>query len=64
MAVMCRSRRPGTAIGPDDAVGGQRDLDFVRLEPFVEKLGRALGEDLHQADHFLGPEAAEFRGEF
>ncbi len=39
--------RTWSAVGSDDAVGGEGHFDFVRFEPFVEKIGCALGEDLY-----------------
>jgi len=49
--------RTRASIGAYDAIGGEGDFDLRRFEPFVEKVGGALGEDLHQAH---GLAAAEF----
>src|SRR5690348_8770002 len=35
--------RARSAVRADDAVGGERDFDFVGLEPLVEEVGGALG---------------------
>ena len=51
--------RARSAVRADDAVGGERDFDFVRFEPFVEEIGRALREDFHQTDDFFRGESAE-----
>jgi hypothetical protein len=49
--------RAWPSVGAYDTVGGEGHFDFVRFEPFVEKIGRALGEDLNQADDLF---AAQF----
>ena len=40
--------RTRAAIGADHAIGRQRDFDLRRFEPFIQKIRRALREDLHQ----------------
>ena len=44
--------RSRTAVGADDAIGGERDFHLLGFEPFVEKLGGALREDFNQPDDF------------
>ena len=57
------TRRARAAVGADHAVGGQRDLDFLGLEPLVEEFGRALGEDLDQRYDIARAQAAHLSGE-
>ena len=58
-----RAGRARAAVGADHAVGGERDLDLLRLEPFVQKLRRALREDLHQPDDLGFREPAQPAGQ-
>ena len=53
--------RARPAVGADHAVGGERDFELLGFEPFVQKIGGALREDLDQPDDFLGAEAAQLR---
>ena len=53
--------RTRTAICADDAVGGQRNLDFGRFEPFVEEIGGALREDFDQANNFAAAQLEHAR---
>ena len=55
--------RAWTAVRSNDAVGGQRHFDLARFKPFVQKLHRALREDLDQPDDLLGAEAAHLSRE-
>ena len=48
-----RAGRARPAVGADHAVGGERHLDLLGLEPLVQEVGGALREDLHQADDLL-----------
>src|ERR1035437_3125494 len=57
-----RPRRARSAISADHAVGGQRDLDFLGLEPFVEELRRALREDLDQRHEIARAQFAHLPG--
>src|SRR6185312_635277 len=50
---VCRSRRPWAAIRSDDRIRRERDLNLVRFKPFIEEIGGALRENLHEADHLL-----------
>ena len=56
-----RARRARSAIGADHAIGGERHFHLVRFEPLVQKIGRALGEDLHQARRFRAARAPRSR---
>ncbi len=58
--------RPGgtrPAVGTDDAVGGERHLQLLGLEPFVEHVGGALGEDLHESGEIAPSDPIEAGGE-
>ena len=43
-----RARRMRAGVGADDAVEGERALEHVALEPLIEEVGCALGEEIEQ----------------
>ncbi len=54
-----RARRSRAAIGSDDPVGRQRDLDFFALKPIVQEIRGALRENLNQPDDLGARKAAQ-----
>jgi hypothetical protein len=52
------------AVRADHAIGRERDFDLGRFEPFVEQVGGALREDLHEAGNLARAQLAEAASSF
>ena len=59
-----RAGRTWPAVGADHTVRSEGHLYFIGFEPLVQKLSRALSEDLHQRHQVLRPQATHSAGEF
>ena len=54
-----RAGRARTAVRSNHAIGRECRFDLFRFEPLIQQIGRALGENLHQAGDIFSAQAPQ-----